>query len=130
MHDTLIVAFEKISTFKGKSSLSSWICSIAVNRALSNFRKNKKWKWIDIDDADLDASYDPHGDTLQAAPDLNRAMEAIRQLPEGYQMVLNLYAVENYSHQEIAQALDISVGTSKSQLARARKKLSEIIKKR
>jgi RNA polymerase sigma factor (sigma-70 family) len=128
IHDTYIKVFDKISTFKGNSSLTSWVCSIAVNAALSNFRKNKKFRLVDLDSADVVALAENRDDTFAEKPNLNKAIDAIRQLPEGYQMVLNLYAVENYSHKQIAQALDISVGTSKSQLARARKKLTELIK--
>jgi len=130
MHDTYIKVFDKIGSFKGNSSLTSWVCSIAVNAALSEFRKNKKFRLVDLDSVDFSNAMTEEADTFQEEPDVNRAIEAIRQLPEGYQMVLNLYAVENYSHKEIAKALNISVGTSKSQLARARKKLTELVKRK
>ena len=128
IQETFIKVYEKIGTFKGKSSLTSWVCSIAVNAALSEFRKNKKFKLVDLDSADYSATLIAEDDVFNEEPDFNKAIEAIRQLPEGYQMVLNLYAIENYSHKEIAKALNISVGTSKSQLARARKKLTELVK--
>ena len=83
---------------------------------------------VDLDSAEVAAVAENTDDTFAEEPNLNKAIDAIRQLPEGYQMVLNLYAVENYSHKQIAEALNISVGTSKSQLARARKKLTELIK--
>lgn len=130
MHDTYIIVFDKIDSFKGNSSLTSWVCTIAINAALSNFRKNKKYRLVDLDSANVVAASENVEDTFAETPNLNKAMDAIRQLPEGYQMVLNLYAVENYSHKQIAKALDISVGTSKSQLARARKKLIELVKKK
>lgn len=128
IQDTYIKVFDKIETFKGNSSLTSWVCSIAVNAALSEFRKNKKFKLIDLDSADFTAAMVADDDVFNEVPDVNKAIDAIRQLPEGYQMVLNLYALENYSHKEIAKALNITVGTSKSQLARARKKLTELVK--
>ena len=126
MQDTLIKVYQKIETFKGKSSLTSWICSIAVNTALSNFRKLKKFHLVDIDSVNI-ADIKDEEDSTMPEPDIENAINALRSLPEGYQMVLNLYAVENYSHQEIAEKLGISVGTSKSQLARARKKLREMV---
>lgn len=128
MQDTLLKVYEKIDTFKGNSSLTSWICSIAVNAALSNFRKLKKFRLVDLDQADLENQPMEESSHLPE-PDVEKAVEAIQSLPEGYQMVLNLYAIEKYSHQQIAEALNISVGTSKSQLARARKKLATMIKK-
>lgn len=127
IHDTYIKVFDKITTFKGESSLTSWVCKIAVNAALSNHRKNKKFRLVDLDSANVAATTATDDDTFNEEPNVNKAIEALRQLPEGYQMVLNLYAVENYSHKQIAEELNISVGTSKSQLARARKKLAEIV---
>jgi RNA polymerase sigma-70 factor (ECF subfamily) len=126
MQDTLIKVYQKIGSFKGNSSLTSWICTIAVNTAMSNFRKLKKFRLVNIDTVQLEQVKDEDYTDLPE-PNVTKAIEALRKLPEGYRMVLNLYAVENYSHQEIANELGISVGTSKSQLARARKKLREMV---
>lgn len=126
MQDTFIKVYQKIGSFKGKSSLTSWICSIAVNTAMSNFRKLKKFRLVDLDSVQLEQIEDEeYGDLPE--PNVDKAIEALRKLPEGYRMVLNLYAVEKYSHQQIADELGISVGTSKSQLARARKKIREMV---
>lgn len=133
MHDVFIVVLNKLKTFKGNSSLTSWICAIAVNKAISEIRKQKNKIFVDLDVYEAEATlsdYDHHDKEDVAEPSLDSAVEALKSLPEGYRVVLNLYAVENYSHKQIAEALNISVGTSKSQLARARKKLSEILEKK
>jgi len=132
MHDVFIIVLNKLKTFKGNSSLTSWICAIAVNKAISEIRKQKKKIFVDIDihEAEAALSESEHQETNLDEPSLDKAVEALKSLPEGYRVVLNLYAVENYSHKQIAEALNISIGTSKSQLARARKKLSEILEKK
>lgn len=134
MHDVFIIVLDKLKTFKGNSSLTSWICAIAVNKAISNIRKQKDKIFVDLDvyegEATLSDYENNEKDSVLNEPSLDKAVEALKSLPEGYRVVLNLYAVENYTHKQIAEALNITVGTSKSQLARARKKLSEMLEKK
>ena len=107
-------------------------CGRPTRVCAGRLRKQKKKIFVDIDihEAEAALSESEHQETNLDEPCLDKAVEALKSLPEGYRVVLNLYAVENYSHKQIAEALNISIGTSKSQLARARKKLSEILEKK
>ena len=129
LQDGFIQVFRKIGDFQNQGSLEGWIRRIMVNMALMHIRKNKKMEGqISIDD--VSEKIDSGEMTLDNinAKDI---MKFIHQLPDGYRMVFNLYAVEGYSHKEIAEMLNISVNTSFSQYSRAKtllKKLLEVHK--
>jgi len=129
MQDAFILALQKIETFKGKSSLTSWVCAIGINLAIDKIRKMKNISFLEIDNIHQELPSEEAEMEVDNAPDAALALHAISKLPEGFQMVLKLYALEKFTHQQIADTLNISVGTSKSQLARARKKLAEILQK-
>lgn len=121
--DTMITAFmkvfQKIDQYQFKGSFEGWIRKIMVNEALSLIRKNKNmYLEVDIDKADTEAGF---SDCLEEE-DL---LVMIQNLPIGYRTVFNLYAIEGYSHKEIADLLNINEGTSKSQLSRARSMLQK-----
>ena len=129
--DVLVMSFtkifERIDQFKADGSFEGWIRRIMVNESLGYLRKQKyMYLETDIDTADRELNYE-HLDAHLAVDDL---MKLIESLPTGYRVVFNLYAIDGYSHQEIAEQLGISENTSKSQLSRARallqKKLSEL----
>ena len=112
-----VKVFNKIDQFKGDGSFEGWIRRIMVNESLGFIRKNKSmYLEVDIEMADREPDYSTLGNELEAQ-DL---MKLVQQLPVGYRTVFNLYAIEGYSHQEIAEELGVSVNTSKSQLSRAR----------
>lgn len=112
-----VKVFEKIDQFKSEGSFEGWIRRIMVNQSLSFIRKNKgMYLEVDIEVADREPDYKSLNDNLEAQ-DL---LALISNLPTGYQTVFNLYAIEGYSHKEIAEKLQISENTSKSQLSRAR----------
>ncbi|MEP2771053.1 MAG: sigma-70 family RNA polymerase sigma factor [Fulvivirga sp.] len=112
-----VKVFEKIDQFKSEGSFEGWIRRIMVNQSLSFIRKNKgMYLEVDIEVADREPDYKSLNDNLEAQ-DL---LTLINNLPTGYQTVFNLYAIEGYSHKEIAEKLQISENTSKSQLSRAR----------
>lgn len=116
--------FDKIDQFSGQGSFEGWIRRIMVNESLLYIRKNKgMYLEVDIEYADQEANYTLASAHLEAE-DL---VKMIGLLPIGYRTVFNMYAIEGYSHQEIASTLDISVNTSKSQLSRARKLLQKQI---
>lgn len=114
--------FKSISNFeyRGEGSLFGWIRRIVVNEALMFLRK-KRFEWVPVDEARTEET-DVRPDDGLKAEDIIRV---VRELPTGFRTVFNLYAVEGYSHKEIAEMLDISEGTSKSQLSRARQLLRE-----
>ena len=117
MISAFVKIFDRIDQYKGEGSFEGWIRRIMVNESLTYIRKNKSmYLEVDIEYADREPDYGNLDSQLQAE-DL---LKLIQQLPVGYRTVFNLYAIEGYSHKEIAEQLDISENTSKSQLSRAR----------
>ena len=128
-HDILqngfIKVFENLAMFKNAGSFEGWVRRIMVNTALENFRKNKAQKQnVDIANVGYFLKSDNDtGSTINA----NDLLKMIQQLPVGFRTVFNLFAIEGYSHKEIADMLEITEGTSKSQYSRARTHLQEMI---
>lgn len=124
--DVLITAFtklfERIDQFKGEGSFEGWMRRIIVNESLTYLRRNKNmYLETDIEAVDREPDFAKLENNLEAE-DL---MKMISQLPTGYRMVFNLYAIDGFSHKEIADQLGISENTSKSQLSRARSALQK-----
>ncbi|AKD57789.1 RNA polymerase sigma factor [Spirosoma radiotolerans] len=126
MLDGFMRAFEKIEQFREEGSFEGWIRRIMVTESLMFLRKAKQWRLeIPMDEVTVEPDYE-WADTAVNESDL---MRLVNQLPDGYRTVFNLYAIEGYSHAEIAEMLGISEGTSKSQLSRARMLLQTNLKK-
>ena len=114
-----VKVFKKLGQYQGVGSFEGWIRRIMVNEALMSIRKNK-----DRFPVDIDVAFDvAHPDETLMQLGLQEIEDLIASLPKGYRTIFNLYAIEGYSHAEIALLLDISEGTSKSQLSRARAQL-------
>lgn len=129
--DILVTAFtkifERIDQFKGEGSFEGWIRRIMVNEALTYLRKSRAmYLETDLEQADREPDYDKLSDHLEAEDLLNM----IQELPAGYRLVFNMYAIDGYSHKEIAEQLGISENTSKSQLSRARVYLQKMLAER
>lgn len=131
--DVLQVAFVdifgKINTFNFDASISAWIKRIVVNRCIDHLKK-RRLLTTDLDPARHDAAVLDPSSAPASAPSkmsVDAIKKAALQLSEGYRVVLSLYLFEGYDHEEIASILDISVGTSKSQYSRAKKRLAAII---
>lgn len=123
--DCLIKAFCKIfkyiDSFRGEGSFEGWARRIVVNECLSFIKSHKTIFYLDdINQNYLEEMYDE-----DIGFDFN-AQELLDQLPDAYRMVFNLYVLEDYSHQEIADTLQISLAVSKTQLFRAKEKLRKI----
>lgn len=126
--DVVVMAFtrvfDKIGQFKGAGSFEGWIRKITVNEALTVLRKNRTMALeTSLAQADREPDYDRLHDHLEAE-DL---LKMIDELPPGYRVVFNMYAIDGYSHKEIAEQLGISENTSKSQLSRARSYLQKLL---
>ena len=126
--DILVTAFvkifDKIQQFKSEGSFEGWIRRIVVNEALTFLRRNRSmYLETDLEQADREPDYNALSDHLEAE-DL---LKMIQELPTGYRIVFNLYAIDGYSHKEIADQLGISENTSKSQLSRARTFLQKLL---
>jgi len=119
--ETFIRAFERLDTFRGESRLSTWLHAIATTVALNGLRKVKRFR---SRETVLEAADGVAGGARLAEPDLKaRLRDAIDALPRKYRAVVVMHDVEGYTHEEIAAALGVEVGTSKAQLSRARAKL-------
>jgi RNA polymerase sigma factor (sigma-70 family) len=126
--DVLITAFtkvfDKIDQFKHEGSFEGWIRRILVNEALTHLRKSRTmYIETDLDQADHEPDYAALSDHL-VEEDL---LKMIQELPTGYRIVFNMYALDGYSHKEIAEHLGITENTSKSQLSRARTHLQKML---
>lgn len=116
--------FDRIDQFKGDGSFEGWIRRIIVNESLTYLRKARAmYVETDLEAADREPDYEGLSDHLEAEDLLNM----IQQLPAGYRVVFNMYAIDGYSHKEIADQLGISENTSKSQLSRARTYLQKML---
>ncbi|MFH1321198.1 MAG: sigma-70 family RNA polymerase sigma factor [Bacteroidota bacterium] len=126
LQEGFIKVFKKINTFKGSGSLEGWIRKIIVNTALENHRRSNVLR-LSTDIQDVEPFLETNENIIEslAAKEL---LNIIQRLPEGYRVIFNLYAVEGYSHKEIAEQLNISESTSKSQYSRARILLQKMIK--
>ena len=122
-----VKVFQKINDYRGEGAFEGWIRRIMIHSALGYYRKHHKMmKMVDLDDASNETSAMPLATADLAAKDL---VILIQQLPPGYRIVFNLFAIDGYSHKEIAGMIGISEGASKSQLSRARNVLKEQILK-
>lgn len=117
LHDGFMKVFEKISKYRGEGSLEGWIRRVIVNTALERYRKQSRMSAVtELDERMVDDNQQDIEGKLSA----EELFEIIMELTPKYRLVFNLYAVEGYSHKEISEKLNISEGTSKSNLARAR----------
>jgi RNA polymerase sigma-70 factor (ECF subfamily) len=126
-----IKVFKGIENYKGDGSFEGWIKRIVVNTAIDNYRR-KKVRPVVTDSELVDRSGEELADEEEDESVYNQVpvqdvMDAIQQLSPAYQTVFNLYVMEGYNHNEIAEMLEISVGTSKSNLSKARQNLKRIL---
>jgi RNA polymerase sigma factor (sigma-70 family) len=121
LQEGFVKVFHGIKDFRGESKLETWITRIMVNTAL-NFQRKKLYLFpmVDVEEIDL-----PVDEISLSAIHFSQLLEMIQSLPQGCQIVFNLFAIEGYNHKEIAELLGISEGTSKSQYSRARTLLQE-----
>lgn len=129
LQEALIKIFSSIGSFKyrGEGSLKAWLTRVVVNEALMFLRDKKKMLFVDSEREIPDTPEEPP-DTSGLTADM--VDEALRQLPDGYRAVFNLYAIEGKSHKEIAELLGIKPDTSASQYHRAKAMLARILRKR
>ena len=122
LHEAFVKIFDKISQYSGKGSFEGWMKRIVVNIALEKYRTRYRLQTVeDITIYDSQSTIDDIYEALSVA----QLMEVIQALPPRYKMVFNMYAIDGYSHKEIADIMGINEGTSKSNLSRARKILQE-----
>lgn len=127
LQEGFIKVFSKMESFKGESSLVTWMTRIFINTSLSEYRKaHLKYRHEEFDG-------DKHDETEEESMEFEEprsaeeVLKAIQDLPEIYRVIINLYAVDGLSHMQIARELGITEGTSKSRLSRGRQLLKEIL---
>lgn len=124
LQDSFIKIFLSINTYSGKGSFQGWLSRIVINTAI---KQNNKWDYRresnDVEIYDLPVSESAALEKLS----LQELLMLIEKLPKGCRTIFNLYVIDGFSHEEIAELINISTGTSKSQLSRAKKLLIEKI---
>jgi RNA polymerase sigma factor (sigma-70 family) len=118
LQEAFIKVFRNIKQYSGKGSLEGWIRRIVTNTAIDILRKQSQYIELINDEAPIKQDF-KKDDVLSAMAEKD-ILSTVARLPEGARIIFNLYALEGYSHQEIAERLEISPGTSKSQYSRAR----------
>lgn len=129
-HDAFMTAMNKAEGFKGTGHFDAWLRKITVNTALMYIRDSKH---VNVSNSEVLMQYmidNYEEDAMWNNFTIEELLEAIKILPEHHRLVFNMYVLDGYSHKDIAKELNISAGTSKSHLARARKKLQEILAKK
>src|SRR5215210_4759455 len=127
--EVFVLLFRKIGGFRGEANFTTWLHRLTVNQVLMRLRKNKSRR----EDALEDENLQPHDSVRPASPKASQMIDritlesAIAKLPPGYRAAFILHDVEGYEHEEVARILGCAVGTSKSQLHKARTKLRKLL---
>jgi RNA polymerase sigma factor (sigma-70 family) len=128
MQDSFLDAFQRLGSYSGEGSFGSWLKRIVINRSLDHLRRVKET--VSIDDAELDIpdlADDNREEEIQFR--VAEVKRAISMLPEDYRVVLSLFLLEGYDHDEIAQVLGITNQLSRTRFSRARQKLLGLLAK-
>ena len=128
LQEAFISAFRNLESYRGDASFGSWIKRIVVNKAINLLKKRK----LELIKEGQDFDVPIEEEEAQYLPELSvgKVRQCIDMLPDGYRSVLSLYLIEGYDHQEIAEIMNITESTSKSQLNRAKNKLKELLTKK
>jgi RNA polymerase sigma-70 factor (ECF subfamily) len=123
MQEAFLSAFEKIENYKGKVSFGAWLKRIVINRSLDHLKK-RKIQFEEVNEKTAQIS-DNNFETKEI--DIQKIKNAIQNLPDRYRVVLSLFLIEGYDHEEISSILDISNSSSRTQLLRAKNKLKTLL---
>ena len=128
LQDSFLKIFFNIKDFSGTGSFIGWLRKVAVNTAITQYHKNLKYRYhVDIDEyVSVEAGVPSFEEDFFTSEELYKVLN---ELPAGYRMVFNLYAVEGYKHKEIAEILGIDTNTSKSQYSRAKAVIRDKLEK-
>ncbi len=132
LQNGFIKVFGSMENYKGDGSFEGWVKRIVINTAIDNYRR-KKTKPV-VTDSELtdrlgdETEYEQDDVSIYEQVPVKLVLDAVQQLSPAYQTVFNLYVLEGYNHNEIADMLEISVGTSKSNLSKARQNLRRMLK--
>jgi len=132
LQDAFMKVFDNLQKYEVTGSIEGWVRRIFTNTAIDHYRKQKN-KFNIIDEGNVSEDYVEHytedEDSIYSRIKPADILDAMNQLSPAYKMVFNLYAIENHTHQEVAEILDINIGTSKSNYAKAKAKMKKILEK-
>ena len=126
LQESFISVFKNIRTYKGTATIGAWIKRIVVNSAINQVRR-KHLTLVPLEDSIPEQMEDTWLPEDERSLDVGKIKQAMMHLPDGYRTVFSLYLLEGYDHQEIAQIMDITESTSKSQYNRAKRKMRELL---
>jgi RNA polymerase sigma-70 factor (ECF subfamily) len=124
LQSVFVEVFSKLESFRHESSIGAWIKRITVNKCI-NFLKSRRLAFQEL--TVLNDRAEDHAPEPESPYTVEKINKAVAELPEGYRVVFSLYAIEGYDHEEIAQILNITEATSKSQYSRAKAKLRDML---
>jgi RNA polymerase sigma factor (sigma-70 family) len=128
LQEAFLDAFNKVKDFRQDTTFGLWLKQIVVNRSINMLRK-RRLELIEMEGDMLENIADEEAeDDEDIQYQATRVKEAMKELPEGYRLVISLYLLEGYDHEEIGQVLNISENTSRTQFLRAKRKLIDILK--
>ena len=126
LQNSFVDVFTKLDSFKQESSIGAWIKRVVINNCI-NFLKKRRLQFEEFQDHYTDTLVDTKEEVPDISLNVHSINAALQELPDGYRVVFTLYLFEGYDHREIAEILNISEATSKSQYSRARKKIKGIL---
>lgn len=126
LQNSFVDIFTKLDTFQFQSSIGAWIKRIVINNCI-NFLKRNRVYFEELDERFTNLQEEEREDKEQTELTVERINRALFELPDGYRVVFSLYLLEGYDHKEIAEILNITEATSKSQFSRAKSKLRDIL---
>ena len=124
MQDSFISAFEKLEEFKGEVTFGAWLKKIVINKSLDYLKKDKMYQNAESAENLQMINEEPEFDLSEKIEQVKKAMDS---LPENYRIILSLYYLEGYDHEEISEILDMSYANSRTMLNRAKNKLITIL---
>jgi RNA polymerase sigma factor (sigma-70 family) len=128
MQDGFVQVFKMLHTYKGEGSLEGWVRRVIVNTAINNLKRLKKHKNLsDVEEVGFMLQGDDE-DAVVGDMAVDDLMQIINRLPSGYRTVFNMYAIEGYSHKEIADTLEVTESTSKTQYRKAKLHIQKLMK--
>ncbi|MFD1258018.1 RNA polymerase sigma factor [Mucilaginibacter terrae] len=128
LQESFLDAFSKVKDFRQETTFGLWLKQIVVNRSINCLRK-RKIEWVEMESEQLEnipSEEQPDEEDMQYK--VAQVKQAMQLLPEGYRVVLSLYLLEGYDHEEIGHILNITENTSRTQFLRAKRKLSEMLR--
>ena len=126
LQESFIKLYQSMHTYRGEGNFEGWVRRVVVFNAINLYKHRLRHFKEDLDVQDYDAKYD---DDIISKISVKEILAFVQQMPDGYRLIFNLYAVEGFTHKEIGEQLGIAIGTSKSQYSRARDWMKKALSK-